>query len=337
MAGESGLLLTTYGEGGPLRRYEHRALGTWNVLLLADPDPARPEGADAAAAAALALLDRLEDELSRFRPDSDVSLLNALGADRAVPVGRALFEVLGAARAAWEETGGAFDPTVKPLLDAWGFPRGPARVPPGPEIERLLLARGMDRVLLDPADRSARFDRPGVELDLGAIGKGYAVDRLRALLEERGVRAGAVLSGRSTIAAWGAPPGGGAWTVEVAHPGEPDRAVAAIEMEPGSLSTSAAYEERFVHEGVEYGHILDPRTGRPARTGLRSVTVWTESALRGDVLSTALFVLGAEEGARLLRPPERASALLVEDDSSAWGGLGVRALHSGPPGFRMAR
>src|SRR5207249_4665059 len=138
---------------------------------------------------------------------------------------------------------------------------------------------------------------------------------------------------RSTIAAWGPAPGGGPWPVEVQHPADPSRAIQALEMEPGSLSTSAAYEERFVHEGVEYGHILDPRTGRPVRSGLRSATVWTDRALRGDVLSTALFVLGPGEGARLFRQPERVSALLVEDDSSSWGGLRVRSVHSGEPGF----
>ncbi|MGH9363366.1 MAG: FAD:protein FMN transferase, partial [Thermoanaerobaculia bacterium] len=106
MTGEAGDLLTSC-RGGPLRRYDHRALGTWNVLLLAEPDPARPEETDRAARAAWALLDRLEDELSRFRPESDLSLLNALGAAGPVPVGPALLAVLRLARQAWEATGGA--------------------------------------------------------------------------------------------------------------------------------------------------------------------------------------------------------------------------------------
>jgi len=324
--------------GGPSgaqdhRRFEHHALGTVNCISLRDADPRRPEETDAAAAAAFQLLDRIEDQLSRFRPESEVSLLNTLGFDRPIAVGKALFGLLQAAKSAWEETGGAFDPTIGPLMDAWGFPRGPARVPPGDEIETLLAARGMDLVELDTEARTARFVRPGVAIDLGSIGKGYAVDRAAELLQGRGIAPGAVNSGTSTLRFWGEPPGGGPWQVEVAHPKRPQEAIAILEAAAGSISTSGAYQDRFFHEGIEYGHILDPRTGRPASGKVRSATVWTEDALRGDILSTAIYVLGADEGARLLAKEARASALVVEEDPTSWGGLSVRVFHGRTPGF----
>jgi FAD:protein FMN transferase len=321
------------------RRYEHRAMGAWNVLQIADPEPGDPDAAGRAAAAAFQLLDRLEDELSRFRPESNVCQLNALGAGGPVGVGRALFEILVVAKAAWEVTGGAFDPTVGPLMDAWGFPRGPARVPSEEEIEALLTRRGMDHLILDPAAGTARFDLHGVAIDLGAVGKGYAADRVTACLRGRGVGAGVFIAGSSSISMWGRPAAGGAWRVEVTHPLRPEDSIREIEAEAGSVSTSGAYQDHFVEGGVEYGHILDPRTGRPVRSATRSVTVWTPEAIQGDILSTALFVLGREGGERLFRErlaPRgvRASALIIEEDPRAEGGLAVAAIHSGEPGFR---
>jgi len=335
---ESGILLAADGgQGRAFRRYERRALGTWNVLLLADLDPDRPSRTDGAAEAGWALLDRLEDELSRFRPESDVCLLNALGAAQGVPIGRALFDVLSMAKDAWTRTDGAFDPTVGPLMDAWGFPRGPARVPPAQEIAALLERRGMGGVILDERTRTARFDRPGVALDLGAIGKGYAADRVAARLREKGVGAGAVLSGRSTIVVWGPAPGGGPWRVDLLHPGDPSAALRTLLVESGSVSTSAGTEERFILDGVEYGHILDPRTGLPVQSRVRSVTVWTETAVRGDILSTALFVLGKGAAPALVAAEGRASALIVEEDPSAWGGLQVDVVEAGDPALRVLK
>ena len=329
-------------------RFEHKALGTWNALLLAPLGPGREDETLRAAVSALRLLDRLEDELSRFRSESEVCLLNALGSIQEVPVSRALFEVLTLAKAAWEETGGAFDPTVGRLMDAWGFPGGPGRVPPEEEIDALLEARGMGHVLLEEEGKHAWFDRAGVSIDLGAVGKGYCADRVVALLRERGIPAGAFVSGTSTVVMWGEPPGGGPWTVAVTHPERTEEAAAVLEVEPGSVSTSGAYQDRFILEGVEYGHILDPRTGRPARTAVRSVTVWAPQAVQGDMLSTALFVLGGEEGERLFAGPlasrgARASAFLLEEragsaggDPAATGRLEERELHVGEPGLRRA-
>ena len=201
-------------------------------------------------------------------------------------------------------------------------------------------------MIVDEEAGTARFDRPGVSVDLGGIGKGYAVDAMGSLLKDRGMEAGAVISGRSSVLTWGAPPGEEQWEFDAVHPDDGDETVASLQVEPGVVSSSAASERRFVVRGTEYGHVLDPRTGRPART-LKGVTVWTQSALLGDVLSTTLFVLGKEAlgslgCARRLAEEwksgdaaARVSMLLCGEDPGLWGGLRVDAFHIGSPGFTL--
>jgi len=353
-ADESPLLETYSRPGAGLRRYDARGLGTLNALLLAretlDGGALDDRALDAAATGAFALLATLEERLSKFVPESDVALLNALGAERRVVVGPDLLRLLEVSRHAWELTGGAFDPTIGPLMDAWGLVDLDGRIPDAALLARRLACRGMDLVDIDSARSTVRFARPGVAIDLGGIGKGYVADRVAALLRERGVAAGAVLSGSSTIVVWGEPARRERWRAEIVHPRDRGAALAEVELEPGALSTSGS-AEREIRVGRErIGHILDPRDGRPVRR-VEGVTVWTDSALLGDVVSTTLFVLGREALApagalsRLLESAlgapggasaevARASVALVEPDASVWGGLRLRIEHFGAPGFR---
>lgn len=339
-----GSFLETYSQADSgLKAFHAQGMGTENVLLLAGSDEGRLQEA---AREAFDLLDYLEQVLSKFLPDSDISLLNSLGATQAVRLGSDTLRLLKLSRQAWEISDGAFDPTLGGLLDAWGFVDMEGRIPGDAEIEQLLRARGMNHVIIDDKAATARLDRPGVSVDLGGIGKGYAVDAMGGLLKDRGVEAGAVISGRSSVLAWGAPPGEDRWEFDAVHPDARDETLATLEVEAGVVSSSAASERRFVVRGRDYGHVLDPRTGRPARR-VKGVTVWTESALLGDVLSTTLFVLGKEAlgpqgcASRLAEAwksgdePARASVLLLEEDPGVWGGLQVEVFHIGLPGFRL--
>jgi thiamine biosynthesis lipoprotein len=339
------VLLESYSEpGSGLFRFEGRAMGTENVLLLQGDD----EGAlRRAAQDAFETLDRLEQSLSKFLPQSDVSLLNAFGAERPVRVSAEVIELLALSRDAWEASGGAFDPTIGELVHAWGLVDMEGRIPTEGEILSLLARKGMNRVGFD-VDRSvAWFTSPGMSVDLGAIGKGYAVDAVSSRLQARGVTAGVFISGRSSIAAWGSAPGAQTWKIEVVHPEDPDESLAELEVEPGSISTSGAYVRKFRKGWKEYGHLLDPRTGRPAE-GVAAVTVWTESALLGDVLSTAIFILGVsaleaggcvERLARAWSPSgePRASILLARPCPGRWGGLELETFHIGRPAFTLSR
>lgn len=340
-----GPLLETYSrEGSGLVAVPLRALGTHNVLLLAGDDgPRLRKRAQRAFDAILAL----EEKLSKFREDSEVSLVNRLGAQREVRVGPDLIALLDVARRAWDATGGAFDVTVGGLLEAWGLVEMSARRPDDAELERLLGRRGMDLVAVEAATGGVRLRRDGVAIDLGGIGKGYAIDRAVDVLREEGIEAGAIVSGRSTVVTWGQPPAGaegGGWRVEVVHPVLEGEALCTLSAHPGAISTSGAYE-RWVRDGSRrIGHVIDPRTGRPS-CAVEGVTVWTPSALLGDVLSTALFVLGEEafdstgKLERLVEAlgepgaPARATVLLAMPDTSSWGGVRVRYEALGAPGF----
>ena len=335
-----GPLLETYSlegtEGAPgppgaeFVRFEIDAIGTRNVFLLRGDDEAK---LGRAAHEGMQLLDRIEQKLSKFLPESEVSVVNQLAAREPVLVGEELFELLQRSREAWEVTRGAFDPTVAPLLDAWGFVAGGGRVPTDTELDRLLELRGMHLGELDEARSAVRFQRAGMAIDLGGIGKGYAADRLAELFRAHGVDCGAVVCGRSTVVTWGTPEGEGRWRFEVVDPLKPTRAHLTLAVDPGAVSSSGAYERMIRHEAVDYGHVFDPATGRPAETSVRGVTVWTESALLGDVLSTAIFLNGrdaltrdgvAETRARAWSPAAsapRLGVLLLEDDPGSDSGL----------------
>lgn len=318
-------------------------MGTANVLLLGG---APEEELQAGAQEVFDCLTRLEQSLSKFLPDSDLSLLNLLGATRSVGVGEDLYELLRRAREAWEITGGAFDATVGPLLEAWGLVDLEGHIPTAGEIEKARARCGMQHVILEEPSRRVRFDVPGVSLDLGGIAKGYAVDRCVSLLGSRGIPVAALVAGRSSIALRGLPPGEDLWRVEVVHPTEPDEVYRTIRVEPGVVSSSGTTERRFFRGGREYGHVLDPRTGRPAR-GVRGVTIWTRSALLGDVLSTALFVLGRDALVaggvvdtlvrRWCAPGEepRATVLLLVENPGLWGGIELVVHAVGRPGVTV--
>ena len=232
-------------------------------------------------------------------------------------------------------------------MQAWGLVDMAARRPKDDELARLLECRGMDLVEMDPGTQDVSFARPGVSLDLGGIGKGYAADQIASLLLERGVRSGAMLSGRSTVLAWGLPEREESWQVEICHPSDDDEILCRLSMSPGALSTSSA-AERFLRSGQEtYGHIIDPRDGLPT-SAIEGATIWTRQAALGDVLSTAIFILGREalaEGGCVEKlveawtprgEPPRASIILAEKSSGSWGGVSWEAFHIGEPGFEAS-
>lgn len=336
----TGPLIESYSmPGSGFSRYEAWALGTLNVLLLAEDT--------GSAQAAFDKLNAIEQRLSKFLPESDVSLLNTLGASRPVTVGKELLELISRSREAWELTDGAFDPTIGPLMRAWGLVDMEARTPDNLELSKLLECRGMDLVEMDPDMMTVNFSRPGVNIDLGAIGKGYAADRVASLLRDRGVETGAMLSGRSTVVTWGLPADEESWQVEICQPGNEEEVLCRLAMRPGALSTSSAAERFLRSGGKTYGHIIDPRDGLPTAT-IESATIWTRQAALGDVLSTALFILGrealGEDGCveKLVKawtPPGEtpsASIILAEKNPGSWGGVGWEAFHIGEPGFEAA-
>lgn len=216
-------------------------------------------------------------------------------------------------------TNGAFDPTLAPVLDAWGFTKEKKRVPEEDELSSLLARTGTDKVALEKtADGCTVTLLSGAQLDLGGIAKGYAADVLRAELTRAGITS-AVLDLGGDVCVLGKKSDGSAWRVAVKDPQDTGSYLGVLEAEDAFIVTSGVYERYFEENGVRYHHIIDPATGRPAESALVSVTVVCESGAWADALSTACFVLG-EDGALTLRDALRARGtaefelILVTDD-----------------------
>jgi thiamine biosynthesis lipoprotein len=268
--------------------------------------------------AAFEEIERVEATLSTYRPTSEISRINARAGIEAVTTDPEVFELIESALSYSRCTDGAFDITVGALREAWGFFRGAGRYPTDAELDRARQDAGWRNVALDSADRTIRFLKPGLELDLGAIGKGYALDRAAVVLRANGVDRALLGAGQSSYLALGAPPGEIGWEVKVTlpddlHPGgteQQERVLSKVLLHDASLSTSGSSEKLFELEGRRYSHIIDPRTGRPA-TGMIQVTVVAPNAAESDALSTSAFVLGERRGANWLRERPDVAALLV--------------------------
>ncbi|HEU4936175.1 MAG TPA: FAD:protein FMN transferase [Vicinamibacterales bacterium] len=243
-----------------------------------------------AARAALDDLDTIEDQLTIFRHTSAIAHVNRRAAAEPVAITRAVFDLLCECGALYRATAGAFDITSTPLSRCWGFLQREGHLPSSEAIDAARANVGFDAVTLDRDSLTVRFARDGIELNLGAIGKGYALDRAAARMRSSGVRHALLSAGRSSIKALGGP--SGAWPIDIISP-ILGRSLARVSLSDAALGTSGAGEQ-FIHvQGVRYGHVIDPRSGWPA-TGILSATVIATDAASADALSTAFFIGGTD-------------------------------------------
>ena len=264
---------------------------------------------------ALDLVEQIETRITVYRDASELVRLNALAAQGWQSVSPDLFALLLRARDLASRTGGAFDCASGALTRAWGFLERRGRTPGPEELAAARACSGLGLVEFDEGARRVRFTRPGVELNLGAIGKGWAIDRAVALLRMAGVPSGLVHGGQSSVRAVGvqgpALPGRRGWPVGLRHPLRPAQRLATITLDDRALGTSGSGTQFFVDRGRKLGHILDPRTGEPATAGVISATVVAPEAADADALSTALFVLGEEALGRIAPAGGATGAILV--------------------------
>ena len=272
-----------------------------------------------AAQAALDLVDRLEERLSVYRDESEISRVNRRGGQGPVPVGPDLFAVLQEAVAVSRQTGGAFDPTSGSLSRVWGFLARKGRQPGGEEIRRLQSRVGCGLIHLDAGHRTVGLQLEGVELNLGGIGKGYALDRAAALMKRAGVEDALLHAGFSSVVALGSAPRATSrpgWPVGIRHPLRPGKDFAILHLVGCGMGTSGLNEQRYVVNGEVHGHIVDPRTGYPAR-GKTLVSAIAPTAARADALSTAFFVMELDEIRRYCEDHSDVGAVVVDQDSGS--------------------
>ncbi len=254
---------------------------------------------------------RLEALLTVFRDDSEVSRLNREAEHRPVRVDDDLLSVLRTGLQLSRLTGGAFDLTSAPLSRGWGFLARSGRVPSDGEIEGMLSRVGWHHLKLDEAASTVRFHRP-LELNLGAVGKGFALDRAAAIASRR-LPSFLMHAGHSTILVGGPGPDGDGWPIGLRNPRRQDTDFAVVTLREGALSMSGAAEQKFAARGREYGHIIDPRSGRPARTHLSAIAVAPTAAV-ADALSTAFYLMSAGEVESFCRDHSRIGAVLLSRD-----------------------
>ncbi len=260
---------------------------------------------------------RIDNFLSHYKPDSELSRVNSEAAREVVEISAELTGLLARCQRYSEASEGAFDITVGALVDAWGFYKGEGAMPSAWALWRARRNIGFQHVEIDQARHTVRFLRSGVRLDPGGIGKGYAVDRAVSALREYGITSALVSSGTSSIYALGAPPGeAGGWHLDLRGAGKQASIATTVLLRDQGLSTSGSYEKFFVKGGKRYGHILDPRTGRPV-TGMNAVSVIAPNTIDTEAWSTALFVNGAAWARRHGIPGARVY-LCPEDSACGW-------------------
>lgn len=237
---------------------------------------------------ALQEIARLDRQLSFYNAASDVSWINARAAAGPVPVAPGVFHLLQRCQALSAATDGAFDITIAPLMRAWRFVGGRGAIPDDETLARAHASVGFSHLHLDTETSSVTFRRSGMSIDLGASGKGYAIDAAIEILREHGVTSALLHGGTSSVHALGARPDGSPWRIGWNPPGGAGRT---LDIRSGAFSISALHGKSFVAGGREHGHVMDPRTGRTS-SAARAAAVMGPGSLECDALSTALLVLG---------------------------------------------
>ena len=270
-----------------------------------------------AVQAAFEELERIDNWLSHYKADSELSRINRLSPSRPEKLSREMAALLARCREYSRLSDGGFDITVGPLMVLWGFVDRAGRVPHKEEIRRTLLNVGYDHLVVDEGQQTVYFRRPGVRLDPGGIGKGYAVDRMVQVLRQAGVQVALVNACSSSFYGMGFPPSEPrGWYVRIRDPDEPGSRSAEIHLKDQSLSTSGSYEKFFEANGKRYSHVLDPRTGM-ALTGAHSVSVVAPSTLDSEAWATGLLVNGLE-WTKSHKPEDLGVHMCLDDGFCAW-------------------
>ncbi len=316
-----------FSESVSLGQVTRKAMGTEFVILV----PALGNESDAAAMEAAVeaadLVERIENDLSVYRPTSEVSRMNLVAAEMPVRVSQSTFLVLQRALHWSAVTSGAFDITSGPLVEAWGFLTRSGKKPSPETIAQAVACVGYEKLQLDIDHFTVRYAKPGMSVNLGGIGKGDALDRMATLLKQCGVNNFLIHGGNSSVIAAGdqVRESGLGWAIGLAHPTKPRRRLAGLWLKDAALATSGSGKQFFHYKGRRYGHVIDPRTGYPSGD-LLSLTIVMDNATDADAFATGLFVAGRSEVRTQFNNGLLKGAILVqagsEQDSTTLESLG---------------
>lgn len=277
--------------------------------------------ASRAAQAAFEEIRRIDRLLSTYKKDSEISNVNLRAAKETVVVGSDFWLVAAASREYFNLSDGCFDPTVFPLMKAWGFRKKEGILPPAEELIKIMPLVDFAKVMLDDTSHTVSFREEGMSLDFGGIAKGYAVDRAIAALRDLGVTR-AIVDAGGNFYGLGTPQARERWQTGIRHPFRLNEIIARFPVSDAGVATSGNYERFFEIDGKKYCHIMDPRTGWPVPEML-SATVIANTAMAADALSTSVFVLGKEKGMDLIENLPGIEGMLIVQDADL------------PEGFRI--
>ena len=263
------------------------------------------------------LIEELEEQMSTYRDSSEVTFINQNAARAWIEIDTRLVELFATAHRIHQLTAGAFDMTSGTLSDLWGFSRRDGKVPAEELIEATLTTVGQQ--YLEIQGHRIRFQRDGVKINLGAIGKGFALDQVANSFEAKGISDFIIHGGQSSVIARGdnlTGKGETGWNVGLSHPTIPNKRLAEIRLNNLALGTSGTGRQGFFHQGKRYGHIIDPRTGYPTDHNL-STTVICSTAARADALATAFFVMDIEQIQEICDEDKSLMAIVVTSQSES--------------------
>jgi thiamine biosynthesis lipoprotein len=303
-----------------LARYEDSRVSmacTYTIVLYGSD----PKQLPLIANAAFDEVDRIDALMSNYKPESPLSQINRLAGKGPVRVEPELFRFLKRCVAYSRQSDGAFDITVGPLMKKWGFFRDEGRVPWFFEIWGVLRLVGYQDLIFNDEQRTIQFEKDGMEIDLGGVAKGYAVDKVIEILNEQKIKRALISASGSTIYGLGTPPDRPGWEVKIRDPLSPhdlSKSAMSVLLKDRCLSVSGNYEKFFKVRGVTYSHIMDPKTGRPVENML-SVAVLTQTGTDGDALDNAFYVLGTEKSKALIAQyPETEVFFFLPEADKHW-------------------
>lgn len=272
-----------------------QALGTWNQIQVYDP--VKNDTLQKAAGRVL----EIDQKMSPFRSDSELSIFNCRAGHGFQPVSEDLFYLLNKASEISQASEGAFDCTLRPVIELWRLSRKQNKVPAMEEIRKALRLVNYKSLVFDYHRRAAALRHRVLSIDLGGIAKGFAADEVKRILQENNVRSALINLGGNIIV-MGSKPDGSPWRIGIQNPLDVrGKFIGTLPVREKTVVTSGSNEQFFIQDGVRYHHILNPRTGMPAQKNLLGVTVIGESSVYADALTTAFFVLGPEPGVCLLK------------------------------------
>lgn len=262
--------------------------------------------------AAVAEIKRIENLISSWDKDSETSAVNRNAGLKAIRVKKELFQLIERAKGISKLTDGAFDISYAAVDRIWKFDGSMKQIPAHKDIKLSVATVGAKHIELDAKNNAVFLKKKGMKIGFGAIGKGYAADKTKTLLQERGVTAG-IINASGDMNAWGAKPNGDPWRVAISNPMNKNKVFALMPLQNRAVVTSGDYEKYVRFNGVRYAHIIDPRTGYPA-TGLISVTVFAPKAELADALATAVFVMGKEAGIDRINQLPDVDCILIDEN-----------------------